>query len=378
MKQVEGVDSYHKRFNSKYATILCLIVLIILLPVILVNFFYDPGEIYFQRFVKEKKTAEYVQSVMSSKYGVGLMGNHRSFKAALAKKAGDYDVIILGSSHVEELSPLREPNFRLKFPGRILNLWVSGATLEDLLSFVHIIVHNSKMPRVVLIDIDPWSLKWFPLSVNRDYLGVHLDPMLEQLGVMNIERTEPYFLRLLKNLISFEYFMQSLRKMCDSSLAKIPQNGSKIGEIALKFDYDQGYDYPLNLPDGSGVYSKEDVRLNKTTKLYVGDGGYNLQGEHYDSDAIEILVNAVNLMRRKGIEVYFIMTPYHHSVFRYENKINNEYMISVEQVLGEIGAKNKIKIFGSYDPKKYGIQEDEFYGDTHAKPSALDKIDFSH
>ena len=56
--------------DLKYSLTFCACALLILLPVALINFIYDPGEIYFQRMVKDKYADDYAKMLLSSDVGV--------------------------------------------------------------------------------------------------------------------------------------------------------------------------------------------------------------------------------------------------------------------------------------------------------------------
>ena len=281
--------------DIKYFLTFCACVLLILAPVALINFFYDPGEIYFQKMVKDKYANDYAQMLLSSAVGVKESTNERIVKAQVARQASSCKTFIYGSSRIMQLSPLHMPNFQESFPAPALNLGASGWTIEDTLIFTHILLHNEKLPQAIVIGMDPWGLRW---NLSPFYLILEND-LKSMLNDLDIKKTtakhESYFLKLLTNSISFLYFLQSLQRLSDTHFHLIPQNDFKNHGEANKadfvngFDFDRGYDYQLTLKDGARLFSRESVwnMLNDYAQGNVGFMG--LQGPYWDDDAVDVL-----------------------------------------------------------------------------------------
>ena len=114
----------------------------------------------------------------------------------------------------------------------------------------------------------------------------------------------------------------------------------------------------------------------KTSRDYVADGEYKLREPYYNEDVVQVFEKLVGKYREAGIKVAFVFTPYHHSVFRKGNVRNWTYLEEVEKRVRRIAYSKKVSVFGSYDPKNVGREEDEFYNDTHPKKSCLRHIQF--
>lgn len=370
--------------DLKYTLTFCACVLSILIPVFLVNFIYDPGEIYFQKMVKDKYVDDYVRLLLSSAVGVREFANERVVKARLARYAGPYNTVIYGSSRIMQLSPLHMPNFSGSFPAPALNLGASAWTIEDTLIFTEILSHNYKMPKAIVISLDPWALRW-NLSSNYLVLEDHLKAMLNDLGVKRTtEKHEPYLIKLLSNSISFEYFVQSLKRLSDPSFKCIPENALKdYGEVDKDafpngYDFDQGYGSRLTLKDGARVFNRQTIvdMLNDYAQGNVGFVGQ--EGEYWDDNAVDVFEKMIKFVRKKGTEVYFVLIPFSPIVFEQEHAAARDRILAVEQKIREIASKNNVILIGSYDPQKCHMGINNFFDFQHPRPSTLRNFDFSH
>ena len=360
-----------RKSDLKYILTFCACALVIMVPVFLVNFFYDPGEVYFQKMVKDKYVDDYVKILLSSDTGVREFANERSIKARLARYAAPYNTVIYGSSRIMQLSPLHMPNFSEAFPAPVLNLGASAWTLEDTLIFTHLLLQNSRMPKAMVIGMDPWDLRW-DAADRYSILKDQLTGMLNELGVKKTaERPEPYLIKLLVNSISFEYFVQSLKRLRDPSFQLIPDNDLKNYARA-------GADDQLTLKDGSRVFSRQTVWDLENDYAHGNVGFIGQQGAYWDDNAIEVFEKMIGLVRKKGAEVYFVLIPFSPLVFEQEHAADRDRIIAVESKIREIAQKNDITVLGSYDPQKNHLGANDFLDCQHPTPNALAKFDFNH
>ena len=373
-----------RKTDLKYALTFGTCVLSILVPVFLINFIYDPGEIYFQKMIKGKYVNDYVKMLLSSPSGVREFANERAVKAQLARYAGPYNTVIYGSSRIMQLSPLHMSNFNGSFPAPALNLAASAWTLEDTLIFTRLLLQNPKMPQAMVISMDPWALRW-NVSERYSILKEDLTAMFNDLGVKRTtQKPELYLIKLLVNSISFEYFVQSLKRLFDPSFKIIPDNHLKNYEevknpnIADGYDFDQGYDIQITLKDGSRVFSKKTIGDLKNDYAQGNVGFVGQEGEYWDDNAIDIFEKMITYVRKKGTEVYFVLIPFSPLVFEQGHAADRDRLLAVEQKIRELAAKNNITVLGTYDPQKSHLEANDFFDCQHPKPSTLGKFDFRH
>lgn len=358
-------------------TLFLLSITSILLPVAIVNFIYDPGEIYLQKILTQRHVNTYVAALRNSEVGVRQFSNERLIKHQLAKYAADIDCVIIGSSHSMQVGTSRKPSSLSELCSNSLNLSTSGASIEDLLIFSNVLLANDKLPNKIIFEVSPWAMKW---GMDGRY-GIFYDDMswmLQKLGLPVKKIPEPYVLKLLKNIINFEYFIQSLKSAYRKKLSVIPEDPFLDYKAVQEFDYDIGLHFPVTLNDGSHVYDKEYIEHNATTKEYIGIENYKLSGQYYDTETVNVFEKLVLHLQKAGIRIFILLTPYHHSIFKEENIKNYLYLTRMEEMLGNVAQKNNIAVFGSYNPQNIGCHENEFFDEMHPKMSCLNKIRFTY
>ncbi|OHD96939.1 MAG: hypothetical protein A3E21_04835 [Sulfurimonas sp. RIFCSPHIGHO2_12_FULL_36_9] len=338
-----------------------------------VNFVVDPGYIYLKKNFNNN-VDEYAKKLFTSEKGLIATGwNERVVKSAMAKYAGNFDCVILGSSHIIQISQVRHTGNIQQVCPKLLNLGVSGASLEDLIVFTDIIFENDSKPKKVFIDIAPWTLK-FGMDKRYQINQFHYDNLV---NILN-DKTKKlnyfdYKASLIKNIFNLEYFINSLKEL--KTAFKI----SKIKYPKTDFQYVDGYIEAINLVDGSYLYdSKTIVKYKEEIQnIKAGGGDYKIDGKIYDKDAVELFTSMLDLYQSKEIEVNFILTPYHPNVFKAGLTKPVEHIHEIEKLAHQISNDYKIKIYGSFFPDNLGCKNEEFFDFMHASGDCLNKIKFS-
>jgi hypothetical protein len=362
--------------HKKYFIHIAITTLAILLFVSAMNWIYDPGDIYLQNYLMNKYIDDYTDKLISAHVGIEKYANERKVKFSLLQKSDPYDCILLGSSRILQLGTLRKPSSLTSLCNRSMNLGVSGHSFEDLLILSYNILHHINPPKKIIIGIDPWGLKWNSdgrYSIYAEYLPL----MKRELGMTHPSSDESYIPRLLKNSINYEYFIESVKRALKVNFRIFPKifEGYNLQQVPI-FDYNEGYQYPVTLADGSHVYDKDWISKNKTSAFYINDGDYNLKGTPYDADLIEILKKLLIRYHEMGFQLHIVITPYHQSVFRAENRDNFTTISEVENQIKILASELKIPLHGSFNPMDIGCMPDEFYDFMHPMKKCVDKIQF--
>ncbi len=351
--------------------------LFILLSIVsAINIIVDPGEIYLKKVLQESRSTEFVEKLVNSKYGLVQSGwNERLVKTALARRSGNYDCVVIGSSHVMQISATRHGSISAQC-GTLLNLGVSGGSLEDIAIFAYLITDSAYKPKKVFIGIDPWTIKF-----NMDSRWGENKPIYDKMGSLikthNNGGGTSYVYRKIINLINIHYFEASIKLIADgkTSLNKNDFSQKEIVE-AKAFNFDRGYKETVTLPDGSHVYDESYI-LNQARKtIEVGGGDYKIDGVAYDTNAINFLVKIVEIIRESGISVDFILTPYHENVFALGETKVVKNIREVDHLVKQLSGKLNIPYYGSYFPAELKCTSTEFFDFMHAKRSCLDKIKY--
>ena len=149
-----------------YLTLQLIGISLLLGTVLLINYTVDPGHIYHS---SSRVATKFVAQLIESEHGVLWPNNSwnlRDVKSQLAQQneSIDADCAIVGSSHVMGISSIRQTNPTLiDYCPKLINLGVSGGTLEDYLALTHMLIANAKKPKTIVFGIAPWALDF-----NRD------------------------------------------------------------------------------------------------------------------------------------------------------------------------------------------------------------------
>jgi len=356
---------------KKHILLYFTIVIISLICVAGINFFIDPGKIY-----NTKKTLldKYITVLLnSSTYGVVQDGwNERDVKVALAKQVNHYECAIIGSSHAMQLGVYTTPALK-NLCKSVMNFSVSGGALEDIVVFTQLLHQNDNIKKVI-IDIDPWSLK-FNMDTRWKKNKIIYDDFIKNTVVKENQNYDNYKWHLVKNLINLEYFIESLKKIKKYSQLDILEN-QKI-RLNRTSNYIVGFEYPGTLSDGSHVYSKGYIKKqrNYIFNKDLDKADYKISGKLYTEEAISLLREVVRTFKKLDKQVLLLLTPYHPDVFR-QNLEEVQYIQKIEVKIKEFAELNGVNVLGSYNPNIIGCTNSEFLDYMHARIECLNKINF--
>lgn len=179
-----------------------------------INFIVDPGEIYFKKILADDiKSTEFSNKLFNSKYGIVPGRSERLLKTTLAKGSSNFnfDCIVLGSSRIMQISSIRNTGNIKNQCNSLLNLGVSGGSIEDISIFSYIILNNTKLPKKVFIGIDPWTLKF---GMDARY-GAYKEYYKKMNILLHLEESDDIFYinKLAKNLFNGEYLQYSIKEL---------------------------------------------------------------------------------------------------------------------------------------------------------------------
>ncbi|WP_294919192.1 hypothetical protein, partial [Sulfuricurvum sp. PD_MW2] len=310
--------------------------------------------------------------------------NERVIKTTLARNSGEFDCVVLGSSHIMQISSIRNTGNIQQQCKNLLNLGVSGGSLEDLAIFSFIILNNPNLPKKVFIDIDPWTFK-FGMDSRYGAYQFYYNEMNKILEEENNNKDKAsYWSKIGKNIFNFQYFYYSLLTLTNNN-DKTTTPSSLLSKNILypltSYDYTNGYIYPIILQDGSRVYAKDFILSHKNSNPFITatdkDANYKISGEIYDPNALKYFEKIISLYKKNGIDVKFIFTPYHPVLFKAGNIKPVTHMTEIEKITKNLTKSYNIKTYGSYSPEKVGCKNDDFFDAMHPTTPCLNKIKFS-
>ncbi len=354
--------------TTRYTTYLLFGIGLLLALVATTNYIIDPANIYGSTDEVDNSPNAYATRLIQSEHGL-LWPNdswsEREIKQNLASRITNADCAIIGSSRVMQISSqLEEPCFS-ELSSSIVNLGVSGGTLEDYIALSWELLRNSKCPQKIIFAIDPWALNWRQDSRWATYKESYNSMRMMLTGnAGDTSDTSSTTFNALQNLINLEYFHRSL--------SMIGIQTHTITE-APEFDPEIGIQHPIIRPDGSLVYSEAFIKKAAGPERKIEAGDYKIieHGAVISPAAIQLFKQLVLHLKSEGIEVHLMLIPYHHSVWANQNSRTVTVMQEVEAAV--IGLANELDIaaWGSYNPKIVECDEFGFYDYMHPKTSSL-------
>ena len=337
---------------------------IFLLVVILINLFADPSNIFSDEMIKEGV------SELSQGHIIAITGDmderiYQELRIKSLEKAPD--TVILGSSHV-----MMVPwDFDCYVAG------VSSAVLEDYIGILGIFETVDKLPRRVIIGVDPWIFD-AECSENRyrsiqNYLNYELkainhedagDPPLH--GSSLISRFDK-----LKELVSFSYFQASVYSIksviFDDAVTGITrEDNAEYGE-RMKIMPNGRF-----LPRAARFMTADECTANAKQAL-GSDNVFLVSGfEELSEEKMVMFEQMVDYLLKKNVSVEFYLPawfPDYYEAFT----CGGEYagVIKAESYVRSMAEERNIVVHGSYDPAATGNTRDDFMDDLHLKPEIM-------
>ncbi len=272
---------------------------------------------------------------------------------------GSSQIMIIGSNYATESS--------------LINNGVSGASLEDYLAIYRLYEIKSYKINKVIIGLSPWLLndnhsqsRW--KSLADEYYSFITEKL--NLKAKKDFKTTLYSFSKTNQLLSTSYFKTSLEYLFKGINNEYKPTGNIINT---------GF---TRLSDGSICYDKiyrsvsfEEIE-NKAKSTILTNPIYSLGNFTNLSENYKIIFTAfIEYLQKKNIEVEFFIPPYHPIVYEYLKK--NEYyhiVFKTEQYFKNFALNHKIKVFGTYDPHGYNLDNSYFYDGLHCNQKAINKI----
>lgn len=275
--------------------------------------------------------------------------NERIFvKNRILFEKSNPEAIVIGSSRIMQASS-KGAGFEL------LNLSVSGASLEDLIAIWEL-SSNKFNPMYVFLGADPWIFNINSGQNRWTSLRDEYNMGLAGLGIgneINISAAKP------------QSYLNSVAVRLYASV-----NHSKI-----RAEDDRPAATDKIRKDGSRVYNlsysnKSSDQVERGAQSYAP---YAMTNYAYSSEVRSTLERFVAELKRQNKKVVFVLSPYHPKLFELM-RLEDRKFLEIESKFREIAESNGAEVVGSYDPVKVGCSSEEFYDGMHPKDKCIDKI----
>jgi peptidoglycan/LPS O-acetylase OafA/YrhL len=264
------------------------------------------------------------------------------------------DAIILGSSRIMQIG-------NHNYNGSVLNLGVSGASIEDIISIADMSVRKFN-PSTVLIGMDPWLFnslsgqdRWRALEPEFQSAVEFVQPSYKQSG-----KTDPL---LSKALHSANYFTQIGLKIF---------NLVNFSDLAADVEYTEPRDRIRR--DGSRIYNSTYAQM-KPQKIKQGFKkllDYGMTPFSYSQER-QFIFERFLKHHKVDRRIILVMSPYHPAMFDMM-KHERQQFLQIEDKYRNLAARNEIEIVGSFDPVTVGCPVGEFFDGMHPNDQCMMRL----
>lgn len=277
------------------------------------------------------------------------------------------NTVVLGSSRVLQL------NTTIAGTDSFYNLGMTGADFKDLLGTYYLFERADKLPKNIVIGLDPWLLNADETAIDyRSDKELYNEFLTTQLGIKTDYEPEDST-ALWKAMISPSYFQGNLEYYFrDRQLEKKPEVVS--GDL-----YD--YSTEIKMFDGSVLYNasfRESSQEAIDTSARDSGATFLRMQNYYEPDAglCELFDLFISHVQSKGVNVIFLMSPYHPITYSYVSERADVYsgFFKTEQWFTNYALENNIPLYGTYNPYISDCWYDDFYDGFHIKGEALSRV----
>lgn len=324
----------------------------ILLCVTLVNSIIDRKGLYFGNKIVQHFYQKYVQDLKNSKSPVPGKENERLIKYYLGA-ASDSSIYLLGSSR----SFLINQTFLKEQV--ITNLAVSGASFEDFLLILGMLLQKENVPQKIYLVIDPW---FFSKNADIRYLEL-LDFYKKSLSCFNFiyeVSNNDLLEEKAIHIFNKNYFYYNLSSLW-------PQ---KTDDNLLLWA-DQSYN-----ADGTLNYSNEYEKNASSINLHTKELKFKHKLEFIElvPAVVEKFHEAIRISKLKGIKFIFIILPYHPSINKKQYVNIKNKLILFYDALKQISKDLEIPLYGNIMPDQYNLKNEDYYDGIHLRKSGISKV----
>lgn len=345
-----------KRLISK----LCILFIPISVIIIATNYYVDPANIFSdEAYVNE------IATILASGNNVDNISNYneRLLQKHFLQKQSDKapEVVVMGSSRIMEISKDIFPNKKL------FNIGVSHANINDLVALTGLLDELHIKPKTVVINVDPYLIcnddivadEWTSLKkYHNAFLINHCKDIIDS----NKIKTGDNELKKYYTLITFDYFTKSIEFLLKGNTKIVENIGQNVPKKYGRYiDGSIAYSYTYQHPDTLNVAK-------------VAKGTAKTKIPEIDNVKVAYLICLLNYFKKNGTTVTLTMLPFHPNFYDEVNRIQSNLFINYESLFNEFAKDQQVKIIGSFNSKKLGINNIYFYDPYHCSGAAIKKI----
>lgn len=338
---------------------------IALFPVLLMggfNFFRDRAHIV--------RSESFISGVRDSMQGgrqvAGLEDyNERALARQIAQQYGTQpDVLILGSSRSAELTAWM-------CGGKdALNLSVSGASWQDHVGLYMAAGQSGKLASVkkLYLCVDPWLLNPNNGEVRWQTLNDEVARAAHNWSLKGYRtaRSERQWMAKLREMFNPLYAWENLTQ------APVPYFSTTDTVSTHKLVFANG---TIRQQKEKDARSLEETRERAREFASRKDLFHLAKFNKLDSSGLTALEQLAMEIEGSGAAVHLLLMPFHPLVYaRMQTDRRYTNVALSEQAFRQMASLHGWRIYGSYDPVKAGMTENDFFDGMHLKRSVLTRL----
>ncbi len=339
-----------------------------------VNYRVDVSGIYHSTDYKAKQfITSYAKALISSKYGLIYTPFERQVKLELARNT-NVPCYILGASPIVQIG-LDRMHGLISNCSSLLNLGVSGGSFEDTVTLLEPLAKHSNT--TLFIHIPPW---FFNYDADLRYVDSYVEEyrLARYSFELPARGQKPGSIEPIKNLINWDYFMRNISNLLTHSNDYLVYHELNAdGAIADGADIAERKGFR---PDGSFLYDidteKKASSPNHDPSTIFPCGSYKVKAPYYNMDVVKEFQDVLNKLKQNGNSVIFLLMPYHPDQFLKQCIGTDTVMATkiIEHLVRKMAKDNGIRVIGSYQPARFGLQATDFNDAIHMNKDSLYKI----
>jgi peptidoglycan/LPS O-acetylase OafA/YrhL len=258
-------------------------------------------------------------------------------------------VLVIGSSRIMQIS---NDNFNKQ----ILNLGVSGASIEDHIAITLMALEKFNVD-TILLGADPWLFNRFAYQLRWRSISEEYKVSLKNIQLKSKDYKIIQYQNYRDKYFFYELFLEKLYSFLNIRKLDLEPNKIEINNLTKS----------IILRDGKRIETyKGKIKANI---IDASMNGYKFSDEYYEiyKSFIEHLRDVHNK------EVILILSPYYLPSYKLTIK-KQPFYLDLENKFKKLSKETNIKIVGSYDASQYLCNDNEFYDSVHPKDSCMKKI----
>lgn len=343
-----------------------LMTLLLVSPVAAVNYIVDNHNLLKDQS-QSPELRDYVANLRKAQFGVPYTYNDRSVKLLVAGQS-EAKCLAIGASHVMTLRHSNNPVLAAECPS-LDNAGVTGASFEDVITFLGISLNNPNI-KTVVVGVSLWTFKrntrlnW--MRNTREMLDARKAFGLSSVPYddMVLAGSESW----VEQLLSFKYLGINYKFLKRAAAGKttLSYDSRSLEESELKTVMALRSDASISYPEEAKPTPKnEDLG---TTDQWI-------EQPFLDDQVVAEMTTALDVLRKAGKNVIIYEGPYHPYVVDKCPKENICKAIPVvSATVKEMAEKLGLPILGGYMPQDFGLTGDDFIDFQHIRGASTAKL----